>query len=158
MVSVGHHLGRYSGCLGVQSPLSTISSVSWVCSSDLIDGCHVIKNVYRTWIGTQLVCLCVAVCVSVWWWVWLCNCVCLCVTVCCWGCLEKMTSRMTCMNHLWENHAVTRPIAVWTVYLMKSQISKHQHHWVQWAELPIRDISWRDHIFSLRQTTAILGG
>ena len=45
MVSVGHHLGRYSGCLGVQSPLSTTSSINWVCSSDSVHGCHVTKNV-----------------------------------------------------------------------------------------------------------------
>ena len=47
LVSVGHHLGRYSGCLGVQSPLSTTSSISWVCSSDSINGCNVTKSVLR---------------------------------------------------------------------------------------------------------------
>ena len=47
MVSVGYHLGQYSGCLGVQSPLSTTSSIMWVCSSDSIDGFQVIKNVLR---------------------------------------------------------------------------------------------------------------
>ena len=36
LVSVGHYLGRCSGCLGVQSLLSTTSSINWVCRGDLI--------------------------------------------------------------------------------------------------------------------------
>ena len=47
LLSVGHQLGWYSGCLGVQSPLSTTSSITWVCMADSIDSCHVTKNFLR---------------------------------------------------------------------------------------------------------------